>query len=246
MEGGWEFLPAIGNTCCPANWENAMIPWLYEAKQTTPLCTVQDHQGRSVPHTQPIETQHLTHTLWLTWKLSGSSAQTRGITPLWCVYTTRSVTLNHGTIDTDIIILSYVWYLLLFIIWTSHTLVWHNITVSEILVQIDPKWLKNGSNLIKTFRDKIQNIKHFFLSNFSGPYINPGVLACQQIETSSQLVYIQQGKTINNQFSYMGQNVKNLYFWLFGVCVWEGGFNDQTGPILLSSYPLTHIYDHVK
>ena len=25
-----------------------------------------------------------------------------------------------------------------------------------------------------------------------------------------------------------------------------GGFNDQTGPILLSSYPLTHIYDHVK
>ena len=26
----------------------------------------------------------------------------------------------------------------------------------------------------------------------------------------------------------------------------EGVFNDQTGPILLSSYPLTHIYVHVK
>ena len=26
----------------------------------------------------------------------------------------------------------------------------------------------------------------------------------------------------------------------------EGVFNDQTGPILLSSYPLTHIHVHVK
>ena len=47
----------------------------------------------------------------------------------------------------------------------------------------------------------------------------------------------------------MGQNVKNVYFWLFGVCVGGGGggggvgrFNDQTGPILLSSYPLTQPY----
>ena len=43
----------------------------------------------------------------------------------------------------------------------------------------------------------------------------------------------------------MGQNVKILYFLLFGVCV-GGGVNDQTEPILLSSYPLTHIYDRVK
>ena len=37
-----------------------------------------------------------------------------------------------------------------------------------------------------------------------------------------------------------------VYFWLFeGPC---GGraFNEQTGPILLSLYPLTHIYVHVK
>ena len=26
----------------------------------------------------------------------------------------------------------------------------------------------------------------------------------------------------------------------------EGVFNGQTGPILVSSYPLTHIYVHVK
>ena len=38
------------------------------------------------------------------------------------------------------------------------------------------------------------------------------------------------GKQFENQF-ILG------YFW--GP---EGVFNDQTGPILLSSYPLTHIY----
>ena len=47
----------------------------------------------------------------------------------------------------------------------------------------------------------------------------------------------------------MGQNVKKMY--IFGI-FWgyfggpERVFNDQTGPILLSSYPLTHIYVHVK
>ena len=43
----------------------------------------------------------------------------------------------------------------------------------------------------------------------------------------------------------MDQNVGFFtYFWPFegpGVV-----FNDQTGPILLSSYPLTHIYVYVK
>ena len=55
------------------------------------------------------------------------------------------------------------------------------------------------------------------------------------------------GKHLTTSFSYMGQNVKkNIFGYL--VCVWwgGGGFNDQAGPILLSSYPLTHIYDHVK
>ena len=43
----------------------------------------------------------------------------------------------------------------------------------------------------------------------------------------------------------MSQNVKNIYI-LGYLGVPEGVFNDQTGPILLSSYPLTHIYVHVK
>ena len=43
----------------------------------------------------------------------------------------------------------------------------------------------------------------------------------------------------------MSQNVKKMY--IFGYLGGpEGVFNDQTGPILLSSYPLTQIYVHVK
>ena len=43
----------------------------------------------------------------------------------------------------------------------------------------------------------------------------------------------------------MDQNVKkkNILGYLGGP---EGVLNDQTRPILLSSYPLTHIYVHVK
>ena len=58
--------------------------------------------------------------------------------------------------------------------------------------------------------------------------------------------YVQQGETIlKNSFSYIGQDVKKMYIlgYLGGL---EGIFNDQTGPVLLSSYPLTHIYVHVK
>ena len=53
--------------------------------------------------------------------------------------------------------------------------------------------------------------------------------------------YVQQGKTIENQFFICGP--KNIYIGLF-----EGpwGLNNQIWPILLSSYPLTHIYVHVK
>ena len=50
---------------------------------------------------------------------------------------------------------------------------------------------------------------------------------------------------INSQFFINGSECETFYiFWLFRVCVGGGGdFNDQTGPILLSSYPF---YDHVK
>ena len=58
--------------------------------------------------------------------------------------------------------------------------------------------------------------------------------------------YVQQGEQFENQFFIYGPKYKDIYiFW----AIWEGHqgvFNDQTGPILLSSYPLTHIYVHVK
>ena len=53
---------------------------------------------------------------------------------------------------------------------------------------------------------------------------------------------------LKTSFSYTGHNVKQnkiVYLWQFeGPLVGGGGgaFNDHTGPILLSSYPLTHIY----
>ena len=54
-----------------------------------------------------------------------------------------------------------------------------------------------------------------------------------------------QGETIWKLVcSYMSQNVKQ-YIILGYLGGPEGVFNDQTRPILISSYPLTHIYVHV-
>ena len=74
---------------------------------------------------------------------------------------------------------------------------------------------------------------------------NPGVTKCQQMQTSSQRHMYNKWKQFEDQFFIYGPKCKNnIYFGLFGGP--EGVFNDQIGPILLSSYPLTHIYVHVK
>ena len=45
----------------------------------------------------------------------------------------------------------------------------------------------------------------------------------------------------------MGQNdLVTIFGYLRGTEGGGGGFNDQTGPILLSSYPSTHIYVRMK
>ena len=53
------------------------------------------------------------------------------------------------------------------------------------------------------------------------------------------------GKQFENQFFIYEPKFKKMYIlgYLGGP---EGVFNDQTGPILLSSFPLTHIHVHVK
>ena len=58
--------------------------------------------------------------------------------------------------------------------------------------------------------------------------------------------YVQQGETIWKTVSHTWAKMlkKNYIFGYLGGP--ERVFNDQTGPILLSSYPLTQIYVHVK
>ena len=77
-----------------------------------------------------------------------------------------------------------------------------------------------------------------------GPYIKSRGTWGTKMSANADLItvetYVQPGKTIENQFFIYG--VKCFYFFIFGYLRGPGGaFNDQTGPILLSSYPLTHI-----
>ena len=82
----------------------------------------------------------------------------------------------------------------------------------------------------KTFK------KIFFFGVMLGPYIKSRGTGGTKMSANADLItvetYVQQGKTIENQF-------------LAIEGPW-GVFNDQTVPILPSSYPLTHIYVHVK
>ena len=79
-----------------------------------------------------------------------------------------------------------------------------------------------------------------------GPCKNPGTPKCQQMQTSSQWKHMyNNGKQVENQIFIYRPNVIKIYIlgYLGGP---EKVFNNQTMPILLSSYPLTHIYVHVK
>ena len=79
-----------------------------------------------------------------------------------------------------------------------------------------------------------------------GPYIKSRGTRGTKMQTSSQWRHMyNKGKQFENQFFIYGPKCKKKIFWgYFGGP--ERVFNDQTGPILLSSYPLTHIYVHVK
>ena len=75
-----------------------------------------------------------------------------------------------------------------------------------------------------------------------GPYIQSRGTRGTEISGNADLItmdpYVQQGKQFENQFF-----IYESKCYLGGP---EGVFNDMTGPILLSSYPLTHMYVHVK
>ena len=79
---------------------------------------------------------------------------------------------------------------------------------------------------------------------------NPGVAGApkyQQMQTSSQWRHMyNKGKQFENQFFIYEPRCKTNMYILGYLGGPEGVFNAQTGHILLSSYPLTHIYVHVK
>ena len=83
-----------------------------------------------------------------------------------------------------------------------------------------------------------------------GPYIKSRGTRGTKMSAKADLItvetYVQQGETIWKPFFNLWAKIyKKCIFWgHFGGP--ERVFNDQTGPILLSSYPLTHIYVHVK
>ena len=76
-----------------------------------------------------------------------------------------------------------------------------------------------------------------------GPYIKSRGIRGTKMSSNAALItmetYVQQGETIWKPVFH----IKYILGYLGGP---EGVFNDQTGPIFLSSYPLTHIYVHVK
>ena len=81
-----------------------------------------------------------------------------------------------------------------------------------------------------------------------GPYIKSRGTRGTKMSANADLILknmYNKGKQFENHFVIYGPKCKKKIFWgYFGGP--EGVFNDQTKPILLSSYPLTHIYIHVK
>ena len=77
---------------------------------------------------------------------------------------------------------------------------------------------------------------------------NPGVPGVPGASANADLItvetYVQQGKTIENQFLIYGLKCKKMY--IFGYLRGPGGLYYLTLPILLSGYSLIHINVHVK
>ena len=135
-----------------------------------------------------------------------------------------------------------------------------NNQTGPILVHIYPPFnnnvhVKYRSNLIRTFWVKIKKYEKnkfnlIFFGVMLGPYIKSRGTRGTKMSSNADLItvetYVQQGETIWKPFFHLwAKMLKKCLFWgYFGGP--EGVFNDQTKPILLSSYPVTHIYVHVK
>ena len=77
-----------------------------------------------------------------------------------------------------------------------------------------------------------------------GPYIKSRGTSGTKMSAKADLITVET-YICTTRGNNLKTNVKKCIFWgYFGGP--EGVFNDHTKPILLSSYPLTHIYVHVK
>ena len=80
-----------------------------------------------------------------------------------------------------------------------------------------------------------------------GPYIKSRDTGGTKMSANADLItvetYVQQGKTIENQFLIYGLKCFNFCLAIWGALA---AFNYLTLAILLSGYPLIHIYVHVK
>ena len=90
--------------------------------------------------------------------------------------------------------------------------------------------------------------KKFFFLGHVGPLRKIQGYRGTKMSANADLItvetYVQQGKTIENQFLIYGLKCKKKY--IFGYLRGHGGLNYLTLPILLSGYSLIHINVHVK
>ena len=74
--------------------------------------------------------------------------------------------------------------------------------------------------------------------------LNPNVLKCHE-DLITLETYVQQGKTMNNEF-YICETI-NIFGYMGALGGGGGGgFNNKTGPILVHIYPLFNNNLHVK
>ena len=120
---------------------------------------------------------------------------------------------------------------------------WFTSTLSFILICMSNIEAIYDKNLL-SFKIKI-NIFFFFLGHVGPLHKIQGYQGHQNVSPHRNGdICTTRGNNLKTSFSYRSQNVTKNYIlgYLGGP---EGVFNDQTGPILLSSYPLTHTYVHV-
>ena len=121
-----------------------------------------------------------------------------------------------------------------------------NKVFGDIMVLASPPRPPVDPDDVNTLTQKIFNLTLFFFRVMLGPYIKfrgtrgTEMSANTALITMETYVLVTRGNNLKTSFSYRSQNVKKkiILGYLGGP---EGVFNDQTGPILLSSYPLTHI-----